>query len=122
MNDDGTEMHPRGFRTEPTHMVRKSCSPQEIAAWRYEQIKEATVEGVGRRERKQILRRLREKSVQWPSGKTKPIPRSTFYRWLRPYTSTATGIDPGSARISDPLVRCAHEFDPVDGVVVLRYQ
>jgi transposase len=66
-------------------MVRKSYTPQEIADWRYEQIKAAAAEDVGRHERKQILRRLRERSIQWPSGKTKPIPHGTFYRWLKLY-------------------------------------
>jgi hypothetical protein len=44
-------------------MARKSYTRQEIANWRYEQIKEAAAEDAGPHERKQILRRLREKPV-----------------------------------------------------------
>jgi transposase len=66
-------------------MVRKSYTREEIANWRYEQIKEAAAEDVGPHERKQILRRLREKSIQRPSGRSKPISHGTFYRWLKLY-------------------------------------
>lgn len=61
--------------------------PKEVAFWRYEQIEEALVEGLTRKQRGAILRKLGKTPVRWPSGQTKPVPVATAYRWLELYRS-----------------------------------
>ena len=63
----------------------KSPDPQAVAFWRYEQIEEAIADNLSRDERGKILRRIRKTPVRWPSGKTKPVPLATAYRWIRDY-------------------------------------
>ncbi len=66
-------------------MPKKSPNSAEIALWRLEQIEEAVPEDLSHQARGNILRRISKTPVLWPSGKTKPIPLATAYRWLRDY-------------------------------------
>jgi transposase InsO family protein len=63
----------------------KTPDPENVAFWRYEQIEEALADNLSRQERGKILRRITKTPVRWPSGKTKPIPLATAYRWVRDY-------------------------------------
>ncbi len=63
----------------------KTPDPHDIAFWRYEQIEEALDDNLTHDLRGKILRRISRTPVRWPSGKTKPIPIPTAYRWLRGY-------------------------------------
>jgi len=63
-------------------MPTKSPSPKDVAFWRLEQIEEALAQGITAQERGKILRRVSRTPVLWPSGKTKPIPLATAYRWI----------------------------------------
>jgi transposase InsO family protein len=64
---------------------RKTPNAEDIAFWRYEQIEEALPANLSSDERGKILRRLSKTPVRWPSGKSKPVPLSTAYRWLNAY-------------------------------------
>lgn len=63
----------------------KTPDPKDVAFWRYEQIEEALVDNLTHEQRGEILRSITKTPVRWPSGKTKPIPRATAYRWIRDY-------------------------------------
>jgi putative transposase len=64
-------------------MAKKNPNPADIALWRLEQIEEALPKDVSHQARGDILRRISKTPVLWPSGKTKPVPLATAYRWLR---------------------------------------
>ena len=60
--------------------------PYEIAAWRFEQIAPLVDASLDATQRRVALRERTRKPVQWPhSGRHKPIPKSTLYRWLTAY-------------------------------------
>lgn len=64
---------------------RKTVAPQDLAFWRYEQIEETLADALDRDERGRIVRRISRTPVLWPSGKSKPVPSATAYRWIRDY-------------------------------------
>jgi hypothetical protein len=60
--------------------------PYEIAAWRFEQIAPLIDASLDETQRRVALRERMRKPVQWPhSGRRKPIPKSSLYRWLKAY-------------------------------------
>lgn len=62
-----------------------SPDPKAIALWRYELIQEALPQGLTRRERGKILRRISRSPVRWPTGATRRVSLATLYRWLQAY-------------------------------------
>ncbi|MEW6748003.1 MAG: hypothetical protein AB1486_35265, partial [Planctomycetota bacterium] len=60
----------------------------EIATWRFEQIAPWFDRSLSKAERREALRKLTTRAVEWPQRKKrKPIPRSTLSRWIRLYRS-----------------------------------
>ena len=60
--------------------------PYAIAAWRFEQIAPLIDASLDVTQRRVALRARLRTPVQWPcSGRHKPIPKSTLYRWLKAY-------------------------------------
>jgi putative transposase len=68
-----------------TMAKRKTPAAKNVAFWRYEQVEDALADNLTHEQRGQILRSINKTPVRWPSGKTKPIPRATAYRWIRDY-------------------------------------
>ena len=63
----------------------RTPEPKDVAFWRYEQIEEALVDNLTHEQRGELLRSISKTPVRWPSGRTKPVPRATAYRWIRDY-------------------------------------
>lgn len=68
-------------------------TPQQIAAWRLEQLLPLLDPTLSRDERRAAMRRITRTGVHWPaarglpSAKRRPIRRSTLRRWLKLYRS-----------------------------------
>ena len=62
--------------------LRANDKHQAIAQWRFTQIEEALGKHISRHRRATMARHASRTSVRWPSGEYKPIPPSTFYRWV----------------------------------------
>jgi putative transposase len=64
---------------------RKTPAPKKVALWRYEVIEAALDEGLTRKGRSQLLRRISRAPLRWPTGADRKVSVSTLYRWIDAY-------------------------------------
>jgi len=61
------------------------AEPLSIATFRFEMIEPLLDDTLGPGARKRLVAERSRQPVVWPSGETKPVPRSTLYRWWKAY-------------------------------------
>jgi len=61
------------------------AEPLSIATFRFEMIEPLLDDTLGPGARKRLVAGRSRQPVVWPSGETKPVPRSTLYRWWKAY-------------------------------------
>ena len=60
--------------------------PWQIATWRFEMISALLDAKLTEAQKRRIIRQRTTRAVQWPdSKKTRPIGKSTLFRWLQNY-------------------------------------
>lgn len=62
--------------------------PYEVATFRFEMISCLLDDTLTPAERQRLIKQRVSAPVEWPDGKTCPIPRATLYRWYRTFRET----------------------------------